>query len=124
MIIIILSIMGLLISLCTRYLERSFEKDKNYKAFCDISLKVSCTRAFSSKHNKALGFRNSILGMLLYSVIIVLSILSLDKIILFISAISVVGSFFFAYFQYKIRTFCTICTSTYIINILILISVI
>ncbi len=121
MMIIILSIIGLLLSIYAVHVEKSKERIKNYKPICDVSNKISCTKVFSSEYSHILGIKNSILGIFFYASIIILSILNLNWIILSLLILAVLSSILLAYLQYKLKLFCIICISVYIINFLLLI---
>lgn len=44
----VFALLGLGLTLYTLYVEFEIESNKNYKALCDISEKVSCTKAFKT----------------------------------------------------------------------------
>ncbi len=120
MLIEILSVIGFLLSFYAYSVEKKLG-NKNYKPVCDISRNISCTKAFSSRYGKLLGKSNSFFGMFFYLAICFLSLLNLANYIFFLSAFAVVGSFYLAYISYvKLRTFCLICTSIYLVNLLLL----
>ena len=117
---IIVAVIGVLLSLYAYYVEKKHEKNKNYKALCDITDKSSCSAAFSSKYGKLLGVSNSLLGIVFYIIIIILSY-TYKEFILYLAILSVLGSVYLAYIQYaKIRNFCLVCTAIYLVNILLL----
>ena len=41
-------LLGLILSIYATYVEIKLLGDKNYKAFCDLAPKLSCTAVFSS----------------------------------------------------------------------------
>lgn len=45
----LICLVGLGLSIYSYVIEQATENDKNYKAMCDISENVSCTKAFKSK---------------------------------------------------------------------------
>ena len=122
MITLILAVVGLLLSLYAYYTEYRHEKDKNYKAVCDLSDTVSCTKAFSSPYGKIMGISNAVLGMLFYIAVIVLVMLKQDFLVFLAAIAGVLSSIYLAYLLYfKVRSYCVVCTSIYIINILLLV---
>jgi vitamin-K-epoxide reductase (warfarin-sensitive) len=127
-------LIGLGLSIYAYVVELQVENDSKYVAMCDISEHMSCTKAFRSPYGKGLGLiskdsifnkPNSLLGILFYSLTATLAQSSSP----FITRFSYWGIFlanfislYFAYILYfKLYTFCVVCVSTYIINILCLI---
>ncbi len=118
--IIVLSVIGFLLSLYSYYVERQFCKTKK-KAICDINDKISCTKAFTSIYGKTFGISNSIYGMVFYLVILILSFYNL-KYVFYLSILAVLSSVYLAYTLYfKVKSFCVICNTIYLVNILLLI---
>ena len=122
MLIAILAIIGFLASFYAYYVGKKLA-DKNYKPACDISKKISCTKAFTSKYGRLFGVSNSIFGIVFYSIIYVLFSLGLFNYVFFLSMLSVLATVYLAYLSYiKLKTFCLVCTVTYLVNILLLFS--
>jgi len=119
--IIILSILGFILSSYALSIEKKFKKSK-YKPACDINDKISCTKALTSSYAKLFKIKNSILGIFFYILIIVLAITNQIQTIFYLAIAATAGSVFLAYISYfKLKTICIVCTSIYIINILLLI---
>lgn len=119
-IIILISIIGILLSVYAYYVEIK-SKEKNYHAGCDISNKISCTKIFNSRYGKLVGVSNSLLGIIFYFVVIVLFYIRFE-LIFYMTLLSVLGSLYLAYLQFfRIKSFCLVCSSVYILNILLLI---
>ena len=122
LIIQLLSIIGLILSLYAFYVVEKMKKEKKYKATCDISDKVSCTKAFGSKYGKTFGLSNSIYGMVFYIIIFILAIFGLNNYIFYLSILSVIVSIYLAYILYfKVKSFCLVCNGIYLISILLLV---
>jgi len=119
--IIILGLVGLILSAYGYIIEKKAEKDSNYKAVCDINDTMSCTQTFTSQYGKTFGISNTLSGIFFYALITVLGFFS--NIFVFLLAIlAILFSIYLGYLQYfKLKKFCVICTSIYIVNILILI---
>lgn len=118
----ILSLAGFLLSLYAYLVEVKYEKDRSYQASCDISSKMSCTKAFSGEYGRMLGISNALVGMLAYGVLFFLALLGYNIVVFYLSMGAVLASVFLAYILYfRIKTVCIICTSLYIVNILLLI---
>ncbi len=121
-VLLVLSIIGILLSLYALYVEKKVEKNKNYSAACDINDRMSCTKAFKSGYAKTFGIQNSVLGVVLYLVIIMLLLAGRVDFVFYISVLSIIASIYFAYVLYaKVRSFCVVCHGIYLVNILILI---
>ena len=122
MITLILAVIGLLLSIYSYYVEYCHEHDNNYKAVCDISDTVSCSKAFSSPYGKILGVSNAILGLLFYIVVIFLVMLKQDVLVFLVALAGVLSSVYLAYLLYfKVKSYCVVCTSIYVVNILLLV---
>jgi|SRR3989344_1753132 len=120
MILQILAIIGFILSIYAFYVEKRYEANNKYHAACDISDRVSCTKAFESKYGHTYGISNSLLGMGFYAIIFVLLLLNLSNIVFYLSAISLIGSLYLAYVLYfKVKSFCLVCNAIYIVNILL-----
>ena len=118
----ILAIVGFILSLYSFYVEKRLEKNSSYSPTCDITQKVSCSVAFTSKYAKIFGINNSILGLIFYSAIILLSLTSFAWLILYFAASSVLITFYLAYISYfKLKNFCLVCSTIYLVNLLIFI---
>jgi len=122
LVIQILVVIGFILSLYTFVVEKRRKKDKNYKPACDISDKISCTKAFSSKYGKTFGLSNYIYGMIFYVVILLLTLDGLINYIFYISILAVLGSVYLAYVLYfKVKSFCLVCNGIYLVNVLLLV---
>jgi vitamin-K-epoxide reductase (warfarin-sensitive) len=115
--ILIVCLVGLGLSLYGFLVEQRLKENPNYKAVCDLSDRMSCTKPFKSPYGKILKFSNSTLGIIFYSVMIALNALNLHM-LLFYGALSACAvSVVLAYVLYtKIQSFCLICTSIYVVN--------
>ena len=117
----ITAFIGLLFSAYALYVEKKTKKSTSYKAACDISDNISCTKAFKSKYAKMAGMPNSFYGILFYILIIILTWYNNIMIILFLSVFAVIGTLYLAYISYfKLKNLCVVCTSIYLINFLLL----
>ena len=120
---LIIALIGLAISLYGISVERKLQQDAQYKAACDINDSISCSKPMLSEYNKMLGISNIWASALYYCVMIALIILNLPNLTLLLACAGVAVSVIFAYILYfKIRSFCLICTSLYIVNVLLAIA--
>jgi len=117
----ILAIVGLFLSIYAYHVEKKLEKQANYHAVCDISEKIQCSKTFGSEYGKTAGVSNSVGGALFYILVFILTFFNISF-IFYLAILSILGSLYLAYIQYvKIKTFCLVCSSIYIVNILLLI---
>ena len=118
----VLAILGFLISYYSLYVEKRFAEEKNYKPICDINDIISCSKAFTSKYGKFAGVPNPYLGFVFYLGVFLLVANGYGVLAFWVSVISIAGSLYLAYLQYfKVKTLCLVCTSLYIINILLVV---
>lgn len=116
----ILIILGMVLSWYAWHVEQYAGKKKNYAAACDISERVSCTKAFTSTFGKTFGISNSIYGMIGYFVLLVLALMGEIQYVFVLAVFACLVSIYLAYLQYaKVKTFCVVCTCIYLINIVI-----
>lgn len=115
-----LSIIGLLISIYSKYIEKEKQNNKNYRALCDVSNSISCSAVLTSKYNKIFKIQNTILGILFYIIIIALAIKQEYNFIFILATLAFLFSLALAYIQFfKIKKFCFLCTLSYLINLLL-----
>jgi vitamin-K-epoxide reductase (warfarin-sensitive) len=121
--VFIIACIGLAISIYGIKVERSIQENSIYKPACDISDAISCSRPFLSEYNKMLGISNIWVSALYYCVIMISTFMESPVLPLILSIIGVAVSITYAYILYfKIRSFCLICTSLYIVNIALMIA--
>jgi vitamin-K-epoxide reductase (warfarin-sensitive) len=113
-----LALLGFGVSAYGYFLERKTRRNAQYKAACDLSDKISCTRAFTSPYAKMIfGISNTVIGMAFYTGMFVLALLGLTKLAFLGAIVACVASIGFAYILiFKIHTLCLICTTIYGIN--------
>lgn len=123
--IVLLAVLGLCISIYTYLTEERVKQDPTFKPVCDLSDRVSCTKAMNSAYGKLFFVSNAIAGIAFYSGMIVLAIIGATKLVLLGAVASCVASCVLAYLLYvKVQTVCILCTSLYIINFLMLIHIV
>jgi len=120
--ILIAAVIGFLLSIYTIIIEYKHNNGNNYKAICDIGENSSCTKAFKSEYGKIFGVSNSYLGILFYILVFSLTLTIYSRYVFYITVLAILASVYLAYIQYvKMKNFCLVCTSIYVINILLLI---
>ncbi|XP_013917568.1 PREDICTED: vitamin K epoxide reductase complex subunit 1 [Thamnophis sirtalis] len=128
---------GLALSIYAWHVETSKERDAAYRAMCDISPDISCSKVFTSRWGRGFGLvagilgphslfnqPNSVFGIIFYILQILLGLFhhNLAAIALVASSfVSIAGSLYLAYILfYVLHDFCVICISTYILNFALL----
>lgn len=117
---IIPAAIGFCISLYTYVVEKKIKENPTYKPVCDISDRISCSKPMNSRYANIFFFSNALLGMLYYVLIIILAVLNTSTLLFIASLCSCIVSGILGYLLYfKIKSFCLLCTSLYIINLII-----
>src|SRR3989344_3086391 len=117
----LLAAIGFLLSAYALWVEYRARK-AGYRPTCDISGRISCTRAFTSEYGRIAGLPNAVYGLGLYLLAFALSWTQQHQVLLYLAAASVAGSAYLAYLSYfRLRTYCLVCTGIYLVNILLLI---
>ncbi|MBI5002048.1 hypothetical protein HZC31_01555 [Candidatus Woesearchaeota archaeon] len=118
--IIIICIAGFLLSAYSFYVEKKLEKNKKYKAVCDISDHMSCTAAAKSKYSAVGGVPNSVKGMFFYPFMAVLALVASPQVVFYLASASLVMTVYLIYVSYfKLKNYCLVCSSVYLVNILL-----
>ncbi|KAK3596265.1 hypothetical protein CHS0354_038883 [Potamilus streckersoni] len=132
-----LSTLGMIISVYAYHVEVSVEKDPSFRALCDISERISCSKVFSSRYGKGFGVidkifgkesflnqPNSVYGMMFYLLETVLAFFSFDSVVwlqLVLAVSANLGCVYLAYILYFVlEDMCIVCISSYIVNAFIL----
>ena len=119
--LVILAFIGLLFSGYAYLVKWKWQSNKKYKPWCDISDKVSCTKAFSSTYGFILGISNSLYGIFFYALIAFLAFQDKVVDVFILSLVAVCLSAYLSYLSYvKVRNVCVVCTAIYLLNLLFL----
>ena len=116
-----LAILGFIASIYFAYVKRNTKKNKNYKALCDITDIVSCTKAARSHSSDLLGFPNAWLGLVFYPFVFLLTFFEGIILIFGLSMIANALTLYLIYVSIKEKFICPVCVGIYIINFLLLI---
>jgi len=119
--IIVLSVVGLLVSLYALQVELRRKHNRRYKPFCDFSKNMSCSKALLSEEGRLFGIPNALLGILGYIAIILASYAGLTQVVFAFALSATLLSVYLAYILYKKKNFCIVCIAAYSINAFILI---
>lgn len=139
-VILLCCAIGTVLSVYALHVEIHAENDKNYRASCDISATISCSKVFKSRWGKGFGLiglvigddhplnlPNSIFGIVFYALQIALTFSSspgLASTQLYLSAFSNVASLYLGCILFFIlKDLCIVCLSTYITNAVLLVAV-
>lgn len=119
--IIILAFIGFCISLYAYFTESKIKEDPNYHPACDINDRISCSAPLKSEYSNIFYFSNALMGMVYYVLVGTLAFFDMHRIVLMFTGAGVLITLFLAYLLYfKIKSLCIVCTSLYIVNILLL----
>lgn len=134
----IASLLGTLISCYGFYVEYRVESNHDYKAMCDISEAVSCSKVFSTEYGKgfgvvgkvlgkdsALNVPNGVFGLIFYTTLLVTSFSKCGKVAevqKWMAIVSNLLSVYLAYLLYfVIQNLCVVCVSLYVVNAFLLV---
>ncbi|XP_069783050.1 vitamin K epoxide reductase complex subunit 1-like protein 1 [Narcine bancroftii] len=130
--------LGLALSVYAYHVETSKEQDASYRAMCDLSDSISCSKVFTSRwgrgfgllagvlgHDSILNLPNSVFGLFFYLLQLLLGQMqsaAASMVLLATSVMSLVGSVYLAYILvFALHDFCLVCVTTYILNFLLFI---
>lgn len=114
----ILAAIGFLISLYAYVTEKQVQQNPTYKAACDLSDMVSCTKVMKSDYSTLFFVSNALVGMLYYLLIALVTFFGATKLLLILTSLSMLATIALAYILFvKIKALCPVCIATYIVNI-------
>ncbi|KAL4660610.1 vitamin K epoxide reductase complex subunit 1-like protein 1 [Arapaima gigas] len=133
---VLVCLLGILLSLYAFHVEREKARDPNYRAMCDVSGSISCSKVFTSRWGRGFGLLgsifgkestmnqpNSVYGLFFYGLQLLLgmTVSAMAALILMTTSIaSVMGSLYLAYILYFVlKDFCIICITTYALNFIL-----
>ncbi|MCF7846097.1 MAG: hypothetical protein K9L85_02565 [Candidatus Peribacteraceae bacterium] len=120
----ILTGIGIILSLYTLYLHWQAHRQTNYKAVCDLSDRMSCMKSIRSDEGKIFGIPNGVYGIGFYAAIYAATFPQFQNYLFMLVVLGFFASLYFAYQLYfKVKTLCVVCTSIYLVNILLLVLV-
>jgi len=114
--IALLALIGLLIATYMIYAKTRKSKNTHYRAICDLSDRVSCTKVFETKYSRLLGVPNALLGGIMYFTIFILANLGYPSAVTIISGLGVLMSAYLAYGLVKEKIVCIMCIASYVIT--------
>jgi len=137
--VVVACFFGIMLSSFAVYVEQQKALDPNYEALCDIGVKVSCSKVFSSAQGKilsywglvpkdsALDMPNAIFGAGFYFAILFMELVFKRSsvfgttLMFFASLFGGIFSAYLAYvLMYELEDLCLICTGTYVCTATIL----
>jgi len=119
-IILFFTILGFAVALYGVFMEQQIKKNSDHKPICDISDRISCSKVLKSSYANMFGVSNAIIGLIYYASLFVLQLLSWYTFLLILAILGALFSLYLAFILYtRIKTFCILCTSAYIINFIL-----
>ncbi|KAI1302337.1 Vitamin K epoxide reductase complex subunit 1-like protein 1 [Halotydeus destructor] len=130
------SILGILLSLYTIYVEIQHEKDNKFRALCDINEHMSCSKVFMSKYGKGFGLvspespfylPNPIFGVIHYFTTLMITLFAgrdklLINVFIMLAALSNIGSVYLGYVLFFVlHDVCVVCITIYVVNFFMLV---
>lgn len=110
------ALLGFLISAYAYYVGIKINRLKAYRPLCDIHIKVSCSKAFTSKFGHIFGIPNPLIGLVFYAFFLMVSFYD-TGILFYLAMPAFLFSLYLAFISYFIqKNFCMVCTLIYIIN--------
>jgi len=114
-----LSIIGFILSIY--FLQVKYkQKTKNYRAICDFSDTISCSKAAKSKYANLFILPNAFYGVIFFVLVYALNWIGWFAPIFYLSIVASLISLYLIFLLIKIKVFCPVCVGTYIVNFLIM----
>uniref|UniRef100_A0A8C3HIG4 vitamin-K-epoxide reductase (warfarin-sensitive) n=1 Tax=Chrysemys picta bellii TaxID=8478 RepID=A0A8C3HIG4_CHRPI len=127
---LVLCALGLALSVYALHVESSRERDPGYRAMCDLSPSVSCSKVFTSRWGRGFGLvedllgkhsvfnqPNSLFGIVFYILQTLLGNTLAAVTLVGTSVVSIAGSLYLAYILFFVlHDFCLVCVTTYLLN--------
>lgn len=118
--IILFALFGFILSVYAYAVETKLKKDISYKPACDISDRISCSKALTSQYANLFFISNSFAGLLFYGLVAILAFFDAILWLKIVTLLGFVATFLLAYLLYfKVKSFCVLCSSLYTINIIL-----
>lgn len=122
-IIYILAFIGFFVAAYAVSLERNIKGNRSYKPACDISDGISCSKVVNSPYSAIFGISNALLGVIYYALIIFFQAFGFTGMVFYMAALGSLFSLYLAFVLYtRIKTFCVVCTTSYIATFLLLVT--
>jgi len=124
--VMILAFIGLILSVYAYRVTQNLKHYPNadYKPICEISNRVSCKRAFTSKESALFFAPNSAWGMFYYFFMILLLENFWYTWALYLSGVGLALSLYLGYIlYYKQKNFCVVCWAIHAINLFLFVSI-
>ncbi|XP_005090388.1 vitamin K epoxide reductase complex subunit 1 [Aplysia californica] len=131
---LLLNLMGVVICLYSLQIELRKERNPEYRAYCDINERMSCSKVLTSKYSQGFGVvhlllgknhmlnaRNCNVGLVVYVLNIMLCIMGpgplTSRLLYYGALIMVLGCVYLACVLFFIlHDVCLVCITTYVIN--------
>jgi vitamin-K-epoxide reductase (warfarin-sensitive) len=115
----ILAAAGFLVSLYALYVRQKLLHSDSYSPACDISDRVSCSKALGSRYGTTVGIPNPLAGLVFYCSTCLLAFSDFFLPYLFFLVLpAVLFSIYLAYISYfRQKNFCLVCSFIYLVNL-------
>ncbi|XKL59490.1 hypothetical protein PGB90_000506 [Kerria lacca] len=130
--LLLINVIGIILSAYAYHVSISKNASPDYRALCDISESMSCSKVLTSSYSTGFGFvsslfgessflnqRNSFLGMIFYLLLFLLSFSDnpiICKLHFAFSIIANISSIYLACVLIILRDLCFVCILTYVVN--------
>ncbi len=102
------------------YVENKAKKDPNYRAFCDFTPNISCTRGVNARWESLLGMPNTLMSVFYYFLVMVLAYFDMSQFVFYLGVMGVLMGFTTLTLMIsQEKIFCTICATGTLWSILI-----
>lgn len=110
---------GFLASLYAFNVRLKVLKSGSYTPVCDISDRISCSKAFGSDYSKTLGIPNPLAGLLYYPAMVLLPFFEVSlQYLFYLTLPPLVFTVYLAYISYvRQKNFCLVCSFIYLVNL-------
>lgn len=116
-----LALTGLLLSFYAVHVAVARRASKRYRPLCDVSDRVSCSKAFLSPHGTLFRLHNGWIGAIAYLLMFILASREWFAALLVMAAVASLLSIYLAFITYvEMRNFCIVCTAVYAVNFTLL----
>ncbi len=118
--IIVLAAVGILVNLYDIYIERQVKRDPSYRALCDVTETISCTKSCDSRWERVMfGIPNSIISIGYNTLVIALAAFDMAQFIFYVAlATALFGAFVIIILLKTEKVLCSTCTFKLILIIL------
>ena len=113
-----LSAVGILLSVYLCVVQYKLRRCATYKAWCDYSRSISCTKVIASRYSRMFILPNACLGIIYYCTVILLSLADARRIVFPVTLLALLVTLYLGYVSLtRLRMHCLVCYGAHAINI-------